>query len=42
MDVNAPAWGLELERYIRRRNEFAPGAPRQDKSFFYVAAYVTW
>ncbi|MFT7459779.1 MAG: hypothetical protein ACI909_002462 [Planctomycetota bacterium] len=23
LDANAPAWGLELERYIRRRNEFA-------------------
>ena len=40
MDVNAPAWGLELERYIRRRNEFATwGNYDQDKSFFYVAAY---
>ena len=40
MDTNAPAWGLELERYIRRRNEFATwGNHDQDKSFTYVAAY---
>jgi len=40
MNVNAPAWGLELERYIRRRNEFSTwGNHDQDKSFFYVAAY---
>lgn len=40
MDANASAWGLELERYIRRRNEFATwGNHDQDKSFFYVAAY---
>ena len=40
MDVDASAWGIELERYIRRRNEFATwGNHDQDKSFFYVAAY---
>lgn len=40
MDADAPAWGIELERYIRRRNEFATwGNHDQDKSFFYVAAY---
>ena len=40
MDADASAWGLELERYIRRRNEFATwGNHDQDKSFFYVAAY---
>ena len=40
LDADAPAWGLELERYIRRRNEFAKWANYdQDKDFKYVAAY---
>ena len=40
MDADAPAWGLELERYIRRRNEFALWANHdQDKNITYVAAY---
>ena len=40
LDADAPAWGLELERYIRRRNEFAKWANYdQDKDFTYVAAY---
>ena len=40
MDADAPAWGLELERYIRRRNEFAMWANHdQDKNLSYVAAF---
>ncbi len=40
MDAEAPAWGLELERYIRRRNEFALWANHdQDKNLTYVAAF---
>ena len=40
MDADAPAWGLELERYIRRRNEFAMWADHdQDKNITYVAAF---
>ena len=40
LDAGAPAWGLELERYIRRRNEFALWANHdQDKQLSYVAAY---
>ena len=40
LDEDAPAWGLELERYIRRRNEFVTWANHdQDKSLTYVAAY---
>ena len=40
LDADAPAWGLELERYIRRRNEFVLWANHdQDKNLSYVAAY---
>ena len=40
LDADAPAWGLELERYIRRRNEFITWANHdQDKELSYVAAY---
>ncbi len=40
LDAGAPAWGLELERYIRRRNEFITWANHdQDKVLTYVAAY---
>ncbi len=40
MDNNAQAWGLELERYIRRRNEYALWANHdQDRDIAYVAAY---
>ena len=40
LDADAPAWGLELERYIRRRNEFVLWANHdQDKTLSYVAAY---
>jgi len=40
LDADAPAWGLELERHIKRRNEFATWANHdQDKGFGYVAAY---
>ena len=40
MNADAPAWGLELERYIRRRNEFAMWANHdQDKNLSYVAAF---
>ena len=40
LDADAPAWGLELERYIRRRNEFVTWANHdQDKDLAYVAAY---
>ena len=40
LDPDALSWGLELERYIRRRNEFATWANHnQDKDFRYVAAY---
>ena len=40
MDADAPAWGLELERYIRRRNEFVTWSNHdQDKDLTYVAAY---
>ena len=40
LDADAPAWGLELERYIRRRNEFVLWANHdQDKNLAYVAAY---
>ena len=40
LDADAPAWGLEMERYIRRRNEFVTWANHdQDKDLTYVAAY---
>ena len=40
LDADAPAWGLELERYIRRRNEFVTWANHdQDKDLTYVAVY---
>ena len=40
LDADVPAWGLELERYIRRRNEFVLWANHdQDKDLSYVAAY---
>ena len=40
LDAGAPVWGLELERYIRRRNEFVLWANHdQDKDLSYVAAY---
>lgn len=40
LDGDAPAWGFELERYIRRRNEFVLWANHdQDKNLAYVAAY---
>ena len=40
LDGDAPAWEFELERYIRRRNEFAYWANHdQDKDLVYVAAY---
>ncbi len=40
MDSNSQVWGLELERFIRRRNEFSYWANySQDKDLVYVAAY---
>ncbi|NKB37688.1 MAG: hypothetical protein GKR93_11030 [Gammaproteobacteria bacterium] len=40
LDSNAQAWGLELERYIRRKNEFSYWANYdQNKNITYVAAY---
>jgi hypothetical protein len=40
MDSDSKVWGLELERYIRRHNEFAYWANySQDKNLTYVAAY---
>jgi len=40
MDADSKVWGLELERYIARRNEFSYWANySQDKDLTYVAAY---
>ena len=40
LNSQAPAWGLELERYIRRKNEFSYWANYdQNKNITYVAAY---
>ena len=40
INPDSQVWGLELERYIRRRNERAVWANQnRDKSFMYVAAY---
>ncbi len=40
LDADAEAWGLELERYIRRKNEFVYWANYdQNKDLAYVAEY---